>query len=373
MEEFIKLAKNKKLNLPAEAFNDSPFMAICGILAIHKRALSPLEIAKELKQRNWSGFSGNAPATSINNIFRHRESTNIIRKHKLSGTANDDKILPHIGISSNVSTKSNRAGKSPWEAAGVIDPYRSSKPTHSSNPSNPTKRRFSDRITNQPIKSRKLTKYPISPANSDHEDKNPQTHRRLRSNHTVDMNLDLLDDLPKPSSKPKNRSNKPAVVSDNPVLTPPSPPQSQTSQQQDDDFLVSIMSPSDTFSDPPGSPDLPKSPGSTDQNAHQNTNYQPHKSTKLASMSSLEKELDELSPLSNQMDCVESKDDVICNLATPPLSPRLSDDLSVDALEELDTLWTHQVNRTRRADSLVDRDLFNSLNYVESIRAAARQ
>lgn len=57
MDEFIELAKIRKLNLSKDELNDKAFLAICGILVIHNnKALSPLEIAKELKSRDWDGF-----------------------------------------------------------------------------------------------------------------------------------------------------------------------------------------------------------------------------------------------------------------------------------------------------------------------------
>lgn len=163
-----------------------------------------------------------------------------------------------------------------------------------------------------------------------------------------------------PDTQSVEESLKPDITSI--PARPPSPAQSE--QEDEDDFHISMMEPSDT---------LPSSPGDVGKDSANHAS-QIVKSNELANMSSLEKELDELSPISNHMDCVESKEDhVVCNLATPPLSPKLSDDLSVDALEELDTLWTQQVDHIHRGDSLIDKDLFNSLNYVESIRAAARQ
>ncbi|TIB94196.1 hypothetical protein E3Q19_00537 [Wallemia mellicola] len=416
MDEFKIFIKNNNLELAQDDIDDKTFMAICGILVINNnKALSPLEIAHELQSRNWNGFSGTAPATTIANHIRNHsrrrnESANLIRKHKLTGTKLDEKILPYIGNRANKGVVYFLNGaltgyKSPWEAAGVNDPYApatsSSTPSSASDSksSSSNKRRSSERI-NQPRKSRRSEVFPLSPAQSDNEEKPPT--RRLRSNHVVNdddvkdvsnvenvrsskhddgledvKNIKLEQTVVKPEPFEPSEISIEEVVDKQEVeksllqapaefpTRPPSPAQSE--REDEDDFHISMMSPS--------AETLPAVEKDEIESKNDNSN-QTNKTNDIANLSSLEKELDELSPISNEMDCVESKDnDFICNLATPPLSPKLliNEDLPVDALDEIDTIWTEQVDYRQRRQSAINKTLLNSLDYVESIRAAARQ
>ena len=331
--------------------------------------------------------SGNAPATTIANHIRSHATSHLIRKHKLNGTKVDELIKP--GSKKGVIYFLNgevTGHQSPWEAKGLKDPYTNTPPSSKKRPS-------ITKSDSQLKKLRKFDAFPVSPEASDVDDNKATPNRRLRSNHVVNINLDDLEDLPKPSSKKKS----PKVDAVNKVetpITPPSPAQSdnmeqdeeeaneqdendehdeheeqeehvehyeqeQPDQQEQEDFHISMMQPSET---------LPLAP-QTAQESPQPVSQ----GVKATQQLPIEQELDELSPMSHDMDCVESNNNIICNLATPPLSPKLSDDISIDALQELDSLWTQQINYTQRKESLIDNEVLNSLSYVESIRAAARQ
>ncbi|TIA93110.1 hypothetical protein E3P99_00298 [Wallemia hederae] len=313
-------------------------------------------------------------------------TSHLIRKHKLNGTKVDELIKP--GSKKGVIYFLNgevTGHQSPWEAKGLKDPYITTPPSSKKRPS-------LTKSDSQLKKLRKFDAFPVSPEASDVDDNKATPNRRLRSNHVVNINLDDLEDLPKPSSKKRSPKVDAIHKVDLPVhetpITPPSPAQSdnfeqdeeepneqdehdeqdmqevhdeqeQQDQQEQEDFHISMMQPSETLPLAPQTAQEPPQPVSQGMKATQQL--------------PIEQDLDELSPMSHDMDCVESNNNIICNLATPPLSPKLSDDISIDALQELDSLWTQQINYTQRKESLIDNDVLNSLSYVESIRAAARQ
>lgn len=279
--------------------------------------------------------------------------------------------------------------------------------------------------------------YPLSPAESENEDQNRCRKQPSRQRYANEENADEIDDIkdvdneedeivhPRaawPSSLAasfprSSKSPQPLNENEGGILSPPSLAQSE--HEDEDDFHISMLTTTTDLSK--STNDLQISDNDQKQSSSQSQNSEDDKPnmevvknvnarnfTGTENLSSLERELNELSQLSNEVECVESKQS--CNLATPPTSPKITSrkrqqqhqqqqqqqqqqdmvDINSDLssllgpehveLDELESEWSgitvrHERNRHNshyKLDNKMSPRLTLSLDVVESVRAAAR-